>query len=303
MVNPLNGSSMSGNLQRPHTTTTYYSNNNNRWFDKQQLQQQLNDNFDDSSLNELPGGEQYYSSPWHSRQPLVSPAKVFRNEKLRQQQQPSSAAAPTGHSQSQTQSASHTQSHSQQQQASGRLQQPASVMPILVIKNQWKPSGGNSQARDSSMGHQAQNNNSPLEYEELIPVGPPQMMPVYQTPNGQLHMAPPGQQSASSLAQSPPPPPPLPLNSNQAENRENANLQSGGESSLEHEESLGNTNHNNEASQVDLNTNNQQHRNQAPPTTFRPVGGQRLTSPAVKGKQQLQTARPPAAAGQRGGAY
>lgn len=171
-----------------------------KWTRQQLYQQQqqhsgFNENFDEplsSASLELGssggGGEQYYSSPWNQMQrlPLASPAKVFRNEKLRQQQQ---------HRRQTTTTTTSTTTSTTPAPAKLQEQPLARMPPILVIKNHWRPAQAGRE--------QQQQPQSSLEFEELIPVGPPQMMPIYQTPNGQLHMSPPSQRESQH---SPPPP-------------------------------------------------------------------------------------------------
>lgn len=196
-LNMLGSSSMANStsaalLQRP-------ANNKNKWIpQQQQLQQQQDDQFDEpAEPNQQTLGEQYYSSPWTNRAPLASPAKVFRGERLRiQQQQPRTLVT--------TQTSARQQQVPPSQQTSVVVGQMASSSsssssnqahtPILLIKNQRWPSqqSGNLNLPVAVLQHQQQQAvNQALEYEELVPIGPPQMMPVYQTANGQIHMSPP----------------------------------------------------------------------------------------------------------------
>lgn len=98
-------------------------------------------------------GQHYYSSPWkQARAPLVSPARLHQLARVQSKRAPSLAP----------------------------LRVTSKVPPAPVSK-----------ARENEMlgAHQAPLNTS--EMEELVAVGPPQMMPFYQTSNGQLLMSPP----------------------------------------------------------------------------------------------------------------
>lgn len=167
-----NASSASGRLvARPKSPAAKLRQQQQQQQNRPQLQLiQQADNFDEPF--EQTGGEQYYSSPWQSKSPLVSPAKLIRGERLKQLQ--SSQLEPSNHKVQPTR-APHA----------ARLQQPPIAQFQLVEAN-----NNNNKWRVASAREQSDGSNA-LEYEELIPIGPAQMMPVYQTPNGQLHLSPP----------------------------------------------------------------------------------------------------------------
>lgn len=101
-----------------------------------------------------PAGEQYYSSPWRARAPMPDLAKLQRAERLRSR-------------------------------PAGRNQLP----PVIVIRNKWRPSG---QLQQQPPPVQQQQQLESADYDELVAVGPPQMMHLYQSANGELHVVPPG---------------------------------------------------------------------------------------------------------------
>lgn len=174
-------------IQRPHQRPS------NKWLAQQHNQQsqlsQFNDNFDEP-VDQSGGGEQYYSSPWPAKWPLASPAKVLRNERPKADQQ---VLRPTGGS------------AQQRQPSPSPLAQAHHQQPIVIMKgNDWRqpapptkgPSPGQARFSEPNLRGQQQQQqqqliDQALEFEELIPLGPPRMMPVYQTANGQLHLSPP----------------------------------------------------------------------------------------------------------------
>lgn len=257
------------------------ANNDNRWIPQQYQQQfqQQDDQFDEP-VEQQPLGEQYYSSPWTNRAPLASPAR------LRAQQQPRSIAASSRQQPQQPQ---------QQQQASSQQtsvvvgQVPSSTpnqaqMPILLIKNRWRSQpNGDLNLPVAVLQHQHQQQqpvNQALEYEELVPIGPPQMMPFYQTPNGDLHRF-------------PPPPvmiqPPTPSRVQPEPTRASQSFNSGAQ--LEREEETSGR-----AADLDseVTANNnvepviESQRNVKPQSAQSKTSKSKLASPLVKGKQQQQ---------------
>lgn len=123
-----------------------------------------------------PGGEHYYSSPWRARAPMSTMSKLPRGERLRMLAPAS--AAPT--------------------RAAGRNQmsvalvggQRTQLAPVVIIKNQWRPraqSGQLQQQQQQPAQHQQQQVDVVPDYDELVAVGPPQVMHVYESANGELH--------------------------------------------------------------------------------------------------------------------
>lgn len=177
-----------------------YLNNYQQQQQPVQFHQNL-ENFDEQSgaalAGEGPGGEQYYSSPWAGR--LVSPAKLLRAPKQPQQQQ-------YHHHQQQQQQQQHhaAQSLPAPTFEGGRLtqfhpfpaphratNQLAAAPPTNWQQNEWTLTRQQLQQAHISQA---------LEQEELLPVGQPQEMPVYQAPNGQLHISLPNMQSGRTPA-------------------------------------------------------------------------------------------------------
>lgn len=274
-------------LQRP-------SGNGNRWIPQQQQEDQFDEPAEQQSL-----GEQYYSSPWTNRAPLASPAKVFRGERLRaQQQQPRPVEmAPISARQQ-------LQPHHQQQQASSQQtsvvvgQVPANAanqpqMPVLLIKNRWRSQqNGNLNLPVAILQHQQQQAvNQALEYEELVPIGPPQMMPVYQTPNGQIHMSPPPPvmiqpaQAPARVVQVQPPPQESPRSSQSSQLEREEGTSSGRIADFNSEVSTTNG-----AASPVVEPIIESQRNIRPQSvqTSKTSSNGKLASPAVKGKQQQQ---------------
>lgn len=309
----------------------------NNHLHQQQQQQQQFDHFDEPfSGPEAHGGEQYYSSPWLNGRPLASPAKLLRNERLRKQQQhqaPRPTPAPPVH-QTISVLSTPTQRPHPAAPSSGRLQQQQHpqqmpLMPVLVIKNQWHPTGQKPQQEPARSGRQMSaanshqvrpfNNHDPfqrqiqqqisqaLEVEELVPVGPAQLMPIYQTPNGQLHISPPTSRPAQQQVAAP----------KQAQQHHVAQVTLD-QSSFEHEEdqrpasNQNQSQNNNNSNDAEVQTISSVSGNLSEPgVTAAPVGHQneinqppaevspspRPSSPATKGKQQqLATKRKPGVA-------
>ena len=156
----------------------------------------------DLSGFDQPGGEHYYSSPWAARRrPLASPAKLLRNVHSKAM----AATRPTRLPQQQQVVAVTTSTpqpaHLQQQQ-----QQPAPHMKT----SQWRPTSYEVSGRirdeptQQLQQHQQQEHSTgqqEVEHEQVISVGPPQMIPIYQTPNGQLHATPPPPPSSPAQQQ------------------------------------------------------------------------------------------------------
>lgn len=210
-------------LQRPQVHHHHQTSaSQNKWHSQQQLPVQ-NDHFDEPS-EQFAGGEQYYSSPWQARQqPLASPAKLIRNERLRgQYQRPRQQYSQQQHLRAPARQVEQQPISQQTVSLNAPTQAPASgaklqqQVPILVIKNQWRPAQREPPARQQQTAAapspqvqppqrslpppppqpqqqpQPARANSAQEFEEFVPVGPPQMMAVYQdTRDGQLHMTPP----------------------------------------------------------------------------------------------------------------
>jgi len=177
-MNPMNanGSAQSGALlQRPRLVKTQAQHQSDH-FDEPQ----------DQAAGGGGGGEQYYSSPWSNKPPLASPAKILRSERLRAQQLQARIRA-------------HQPPMANQQLAdpSQRQRQQQQQQPRLAIEDRWRPADLAAGGLNNPSEQQRQQMNQALEYEELIQVGPPQMIPIYETPSGQLQVGAP---------QSPPPP-------------------------------------------------------------------------------------------------
>lgn len=188
-----------------------------KWVPLQQHQQQSFDYEDQSG-----GGEHYYTSPYGPRgggssaPQLASPAKLLRaNEQSRTTGNSNSNSnrqpAPTRANRAmaklviQPQQQQH-QHHQQQQQHPTQMPKTSRVVQVNSVSGRLQQAGKTTtewraihtmadptqqpqlQARTRQQ-HPLDNNQ--LESEELIQAGPPQLIPIYQTANGQLHMSPP----------------------------------------------------------------------------------------------------------------
>lgn len=104
------------------------------------------------------------NAPLVPRRP-ASPAKVFRSERFQQKtlaRQPLRLEYPS----------------------SSPVQVPRQT--LVTINHNWRQSPGKLASPVQPIQQQEQ-----LELEDLVAVGPPQLIPVYQTPNGRLHVTPP----------------------------------------------------------------------------------------------------------------
>lgn len=128
-----------------------------------------------SEHSDEPGGDQYYNSPWRAKAPMATLTKLNRGERLR---------APVSNGPVPAQQPARNQ---MSVNLIGGQRSPTA--PMVIIKNQWRP---NKPAPAQLMQQPAQQQQveSVPDYDELVAVGPPQMMHVYQSPNGELHAAP-----------------------------------------------------------------------------------------------------------------
>jgi len=188
------------------------------WHEQQMLDQQQWPEWNSEPRG--PGGEHYYSSPWATissgRPQLASPAKLLRGDRFKQAQhffRPKQQANLVDPS---------PRPLMQQQQQQHRM-----AAPKIVIKNQWQPdvslSGRQIGAKQEENKRQPAGPNERLQQkplqlfdqvqqqllgqhrlEELSPIGPAQLLRIYQTADNKFHMTPPPQ---LSMADSPPPSP------------------------------------------------------------------------------------------------
>lgn len=125
-----------------------------------------------------------------TRPSLLSPAKFFRSERYQsagtknpiRQQQMSEQAAPI------------------------IIAQTKQAAPLVTINHNWRPSAKiqspPTQAPAQQPIQQQQIVEQNIEMEDLVSVGPPQFIPIYQTTNGRLHMTPPPQHTTKSSSSS-----------------------------------------------------------------------------------------------------
>lgn len=107
----------------------------------------------------------FYYRPHHTKQAPRSPAKLLRGKSPQEYGNLNEPRHPIANMKS--------------------SQRHPIASPIIIVSNQWRPTASKSTTVQPFIGQQ------PIEMEEIVSMGPPHLMPVYQTPNGQLHMTPP----------------------------------------------------------------------------------------------------------------
>lgn len=267
-----NGSSVSGSLMAARPGTKWLEQQQYDYLSDEQFE--LAQPLQQHQQQRPREGDHYYASPWAaaapaSRLPLVSPAKFLRNgrlklkpQQLQQQQQgaqvaqkqrwfsparrpaeqsgrlesavpPASPPPPSAspmRQQTITMITTSTQAKKQPQAA----QKFAAPMPVLIIKNHWRPAGTNLVQQQQQVSQESEPRQVPatsattaqqqqqherlwqsqpklskqqeaqiasaLEQESLVQVGPARMVPIYQSPNGRISMTPPPSMLASTAS-------------------------------------------------------------------------------------------------------